>query len=177
MLRASAKNFKDVLSVTDPARLPARVVEARMAASSSRRGSISPKRPFARVPVTKKAIASFLARLSAEADKLSIETEEDEKDSSFPSRLVMSFDKVQRPALRREPAPGRGVYRDADPRAIAVAGARQLHGKELSYNNILDLDAACVSPASFLQIAPRPSSSNTRTPRAPPSAIRLSRPM
>ena len=141
MLRASAKNFKDVLSVTDPADYPLVLSKLDGGIELATRLYLA-KKAFRASACYEEAIASFLARLSAEADKLSIETEEDEKDSSFPSRLVMSFDKVQDLRYGENPHQAAAFYRDADPRAIAVAGARQLHGKELSYNNILDLDAA-----------------------------------
>jgi phosphoribosylaminoimidazolecarboxamide formyltransferase/IMP cyclohydrolase len=46
------------------------------------------------------------------------------------------------PALRREPAPGAAFYRDLHPAPGLLAGWTQLQGKELSYNNIADADAA-----------------------------------
>ncbi len=139
MLRASAKNFKDVLSVTDPADYALVLSKLDDGIELETRLYLA-KKAFRASACYEEAIASFLARLSAEADTLSVE--EDEKDSSFPSRLVMSFDKVQDLRYGENPHQAAAFYRDADPRAIAVAGARQLHGKELSYNNILDLDAA-----------------------------------
>ena len=48
--------------------------------------------------------------------------------------------KLHGPALRREPAPGGRALRPR--RGAGIAGAAQLHGKELSYNNLVDLDAA-----------------------------------
>ena len=45
-------------------------------------------------------------------------------------------------AVRREPAPARGLLRRGQSSAGSLAAAEQLHGKELSYNNLLDLDAA-----------------------------------
>jgi phosphoribosylaminoimidazolecarboxamide formyltransferase/IMP cyclohydrolase len=147
MLRASAKNFRDVLSVTDPADYALVLSRLDDGIDLATRLYLA-KKAFRASACYEEAIASFLARLSAEADTLSIETEteteteKDETGSSFPSRLVMSFDKVQDLRYGENPHQAAAFYRDADPRTIAVAGARQLHGKELSYNNILDLDAA-----------------------------------
>ena len=139
MLRASAKNFKDVLSVTDPADYELVLSKLDGGIDLATRLYLA-KKAFRASACYEEAIASFLARLSAEADTLTID--QDEKASSFPNRLVMSFDKVQDLRYGENPHQAAAFYRDADPRAIAVAGARQLHGKELSYNNILDLDAA-----------------------------------
>lgn len=151
MLRASAKNFKDVLSVTDPADYALVLSKLDNGIDLATRLYLA-KKAFRASACYEEAIASFLARLSAEADTLSIEAEPEtkpetesekaEKDSSFPNRLVMSFDKVQDLRYGENPHQAAAFYRDAEPRTIAVAGARQLHGKELSYNNILDLDAA-----------------------------------
>ncbi len=54
-----------------------------------------------------------------------------------------AYEKVQRPALRREPPPAGGLLRARRrPDAPARRASRQLHGKELSFNNLLDLSSA-----------------------------------
>ena len=70
-------------------------------------------------------------------------------------------------ALRREPAPAGGVLRDRRARGPGVATAEQLQGKELSYNNLVDADAALELVAEFDPEARRRSpSSSTPTPAA-----------
>ena len=56
---------------------------------------------------------------------------------------------LRRAALRREPAPERRALPDGRDRAPGVATARQVQGKELSYNNINDTDAAYELVAEF----------------------------
>ena len=75
------------------------------------------------------------------------------------------------PALRRKPAPARGVLSRARRRGSCVASARMLQGKELSFNNIADTDTAveCVRVSSTSRPA---SSSSTPTPAAWPPRYR-----
>jgi phosphoribosylaminoimidazolecarboxamide formyltransferase/IMP cyclohydrolase len=56
-------------------------------------------------------------------------------------------------ALRREPAPERGVLREAKKGEAGIATATQLQGKELSYNNMADTDAALECVKSFVKPA------------------------
>ena len=73
--------------------------------------------------------------------------------STFPRRLVGAAALVERDPLRREPAPaGRASTAPARPRP-GVATARQLQGKELSYNNYADTDAAFELVAEFAEPA------------------------
>ncbi len=66
----------------------------------------------------------------------------------FPGTIAAVYTKAQRPAVRREPAPGRGAFYRAgrEPDEPTVAFAKVLQGKELSYNNLLDLEAAARRP-------------------------------
>ena len=64
------------------------------------------------------------------------------KTEGFPESLTLAFDKVEDLRYGENPHQSAAFYRDAGSEpATGVAGAEQLHGKELSYNNILDLDA------------------------------------
>ena len=62
--------------------------------------------------------------------------------SAYPATLEPAFRKGAGHALRRKPAPVAAFYRDLTPAAGALANYTQLQGKELSYNNIADADAA-----------------------------------
>ena len=60
-----------------------------------------------------------------------------------PTALERRLREGQRPALRGEPPPARGLLRAARaPPPTCWRGSRQLHGKELSFNNLLDLSSA-----------------------------------
>jgi phosphoribosylaminoimidazolecarboxamide formyltransferase/IMP cyclohydrolase len=84
------------------------------------------------------AIAAYLGGLAAEESALVSRA-----GSAFSESLSLRFEKVQDLRYGENPHQTAAFYRDAGAAsALGIAGARQLHGKELSYNNILDLDAA-----------------------------------
>jgi len=136
MLRASAKNFKDVLPVTDPKDYAVVLSKLRegVGVDLETRLYLAAK-AFAASSRYENAIATFLARLGAHGDTLAL----DDNVSRFPEELALRFTKVQDLRYGENPHQAAAFYRDS---ALAVAGATKLHGKELSYNNILDLDAA-----------------------------------
>ncbi len=136
MLRAAAKNFKDVLPVTDPKDYAVVVSKLRegTGVDLATRLYLAAK-AFAASSRYENAIATFLARLHAKGDTLAL----DDSASHFPEELALRFTKVQDLRYGENPHQAAAFYRDSE---LAVAGAAKLHGKELSYNNILDLDAA-----------------------------------
>jgi phosphoribosylaminoimidazolecarboxamide formyltransferase / IMP cyclohydrolase len=134
MIRSAAKNFQDVAVVTSPADYQALAEE--MAASD---GGLSPatkwrlaQKAFATTAAYDSAIASTLERLSPDS-KVHSET-------GFPHTLRFSFNKVM--DLRYGENPHQKAAMFSDGSGTGVANARQLQGKELSYNNIVDLQAA-----------------------------------
>jgi phosphoribosylaminoimidazolecarboxamide formyltransferase/IMP cyclohydrolase len=86
-----------------------------------------------------RAIASFLGGLDVEESALA---RRKELGTAFPGSLTLSYEKAQDLRYGENPHQTAAFYRDAGSDPIGIAGATQLHGKELSYNNILDLDAA-----------------------------------
>ena len=128
MIRAAAKNHANVGVVIDPERYGFRARRAR-----ARAGELEPRHP---------------ARLAAEAFAhtagydIAIANWFPDAESS-PTAMLRDFVEGRRPALRREPAPaGRLLPRRRRPPAPARRGSTQHGGKELSFNNLLDLDAA-----------------------------------
>jgi phosphoribosylaminoimidazolecarboxamide formyltransferase/IMP cyclohydrolase len=69
--------------------------------------------------------------------------------SAFPEHLSLTFDKVQDLRYGENPHQTAAFFRDTDAPEHTLARAEQLHGKELSYNNILDTDAAWAAVAEF----------------------------
>ncbi|MBM3725832.1 MAG: bifunctional phosphoribosylaminoimidazolecarboxamide formyltransferase/IMP cyclohydrolase [Acidobacteria bacterium] len=128
MIRAAAKNYQDVAVVTDPSAYPALLEE--MAAQG---GSLTPathwqlaRQAFALTASYDRAITARLALV-------------DGAPEPFPSTLDL---RVPRAAVLRygeNPHQAAALYASG---TEGIAGARQLHGKELSYNNLVDLDAA-----------------------------------
>jgi phosphoribosylaminoimidazolecarboxamide formyltransferase/IMP cyclohydrolase len=64
------------------------------------------------------------------------------REQQFPDKLSLQFTKLQDLRYGENPHQGAAFYRDAKPVAGSLAGYKQLQGKELSYNNIADADAA-----------------------------------
>ena len=135
MIRSAAKNFHDVTVVTSPADYTAIADEL-----SHCGGSLSlatkwrlAQKAFATTAAYDSAIASTLERISADSFQLPA-------DEAFPPTLRFSFHKTLDLRYGENPHQKAAMYSDGS--GAGVANARQLQGKELSYNNIVDLQAA-----------------------------------
>jgi len=137
MLRAAAKNFRHVIPVVDPRdySLVLGKLDEGMDMATRLYLAVKAFRASARYEA---AIASYMTLLEARGDELAV----NELEPSFPGTLSVAFEKVQDLRYGENPHQSAAFYREAEGVPRAVAGARKLQGKELSYNNILDLDAA-----------------------------------
>jgi phosphoribosylaminoimidazolecarboxamide formyltransferase/IMP cyclohydrolase len=138
MVRSAAKNFQDVAIVTSPSDYEAIAAEMREA-----RGSLSlatkwrlAQKAFATTAAYDTAIASTLETIAPPSDGRF--TVGDAK--GFPETLRLSFRKAFDLRYGENPHQKAALYGDGSGKG--VANARQLQGKELSYNNIVDLQAA-----------------------------------
>ena len=142
MIRSAAKNHERVAVVVDPADYGRVLAEhrgrgrgVRRRCASSWRARPSPTPP----PTTAPSPATWAGS-----------SEPDAALADFPATLHPALQLRARAALRREPAPEGGVLRGRRARAgPSLARAEVLQGKELSYNNLLDLDAALKLCAEF----------------------------
>ncbi|RKH37759.1 bifunctional phosphoribosylaminoimidazolecarboxamide formyltransferase/IMP cyclohydrolase [Corallococcus sicarius] len=129
MVRASAKNFKHVAVVVDPDDYPAVLaeIEGHKAVGEETRRRLM-RKAFAHTAAYDASISGWL---SGEAQE------------PFPQELSLAFQKVQGLRYGENPHQRGAFYREFQtPKEPSVAFAKVLQGKELSYNNILDLDAA-----------------------------------
>jgi phosphoribosylaminoimidazolecarboxamide formyltransferase/IMP cyclohydrolase len=137
MLRSAAKNHRDVVVIVDPADYA--VVQNELTAngnvSLATRKRLALK-VFSTTAAYDAAISQYLAGV--------VEQSED----GFPDKLVMAFEKVQGLRYGENPHQKGAFYRNAGALS-GIAAAKQLQGKELSYNNILDLDSAYRCAAEF----------------------------
>jgi phosphoribosylaminoimidazolecarboxamide formyltransferase/IMP cyclohydrolase len=133
MLRSAAKNFEDVAVVTSPSDYNNIIQELKSS------GGLSQETKW---KLARKAFATTAAYDSAIATALeSIETPGDlPATTRFPSALRLSFSKLNDLRYGENPHQKAAVYSDGT--ELGIANARQLQGKELSYNNLVDLDAA-----------------------------------
>jgi phosphoribosylaminoimidazolecarboxamide formyltransferase/IMP cyclohydrolase len=138
MLRAAAKNFEHVLAVTDPSDYPLVVRKLDEGIDLGTRLYLA-RKAFLASADYEHAIAAFLDELRADGSELARASG---RETAFPARLFLSFGKIQDLRYGENPHQRAAFYRDPSAEAVGIAGASQLRGKELSYNNILDLDAA-----------------------------------
>jgi phosphoribosylaminoimidazolecarboxamide formyltransferase/IMP cyclohydrolase len=138
MVRSAAKNFQDVAIVTSPSDYEA--ISKEMQASN---GSLSLKtkwqlaqKAFAITAAYDSAIASTLERIAPPEDGKSTPAAEE----GFPNTLRLSFNKAFDLRYGENPHQKAALYSDGSGKG--VANGKQLQGKELSYNNIVDLQAA-----------------------------------
>jgi phosphoribosylaminoimidazolecarboxamide formyltransferase/IMP cyclohydrolase len=138
MIRSAAKNFRDVAVVTSPADYPAIIEEMSRSGgelSQETKWRLAQK-AFALTSSYDTAIASTLERISKNGDGRF----ELHADTVFPKNLRLSFNKVMDLRYGENPHQKAAMYSDGS--GAGVANGKQLQGKELSYNNIVDLQAA-----------------------------------
>jgi phosphoribosylaminoimidazolecarboxamide formyltransferase/IMP cyclohydrolase len=133
MVRAAAKNHAHVAIVTDPADYPALVAELDRTG-----GTLGPdtkldlaRKAFSHTAQYDGAISNYLTSLDGEGRR-----------RPYPDVLNLSFVKAQDLRYGENPHQSAAFYRDVAVPAGTLAAAVQLQGKELSYNNIADADAA-----------------------------------
>ncbi|MGA9076648.1 MAG: bifunctional phosphoribosylaminoimidazolecarboxamide formyltransferase/IMP cyclohydrolase, partial [Candidatus Sulfotelmatobacter sp.] len=135
MIRSAAKNFSDVAVVTSPSDYQAIAEElARTdgAISLDTKWRLAQK-AFATTAAYDSAIASTLERIPTDFHLPSA-------GKTFPKTLRLSFQKILDLRYGENPHQKAAMYSDGS--GVGVANARQIQGKELSYNNIVDLQAA-----------------------------------
>ena len=137
MLRSAAKNFARVAVATDPAQYAGLVQElqANAGALSARTRFALSVAAFNRVAQYDAAISNYL---SAVADDTATVPVRDE----FPAQMNSSFVKVMDLRYGENPHQSGAFYRDLWPVPGTLATFEQLQGKELSFNNLADADAA-----------------------------------
>ncbi|MDO8535969.1 MAG: bifunctional phosphoribosylaminoimidazolecarboxamide formyltransferase/IMP cyclohydrolase [Candidatus Omnitrophota bacterium] len=135
MLRSAAKNYKSVCVICDPADYGCVIDEM-----DKNSGSISePLLVKLGVKVFEKTFKYDAAIHNFFTHNSQLTTH---NESAFPASLNLSFTKVQDLRYGENPHQKAAFYRDGASGAAGMAGAVQLHGKELSFNNIVDLNAA-----------------------------------
>jgi phosphoribosylaminoimidazolecarboxamide formyltransferase/IMP cyclohydrolase len=144
MVRAAAKNWQHVAVVTDPADYPALIAEMESAS-----GAISVETRFR---LARKAFSHTASYDGAISNYLTA-TDIYGKHGGFPDQFNSSFVKVQDLRYGENPHQQAAFYRDLKPVPGALSNYVQRQGKELSYNNIADADAAWECVKTFDQPA------------------------
>jgi phosphoribosylaminoimidazolecarboxamide formyltransferase / IMP cyclohydrolase len=149
MVRSASKNFQSVAVATDPEDYPALAAElaARGEWSLETRLGLA-RKAFAATARYDGTIATELERLTEESGSVKLRPR-----PAFPERLHIAL--TQHTVLRygENPHQKAALYIPAGRKPSGLAGARQFQGKELSYNNLVDLDAAWGLAQEFTQPA------------------------
>jgi phosphoribosylaminoimidazolecarboxamide formyltransferase/IMP cyclohydrolase len=126
MIRSAAKNWQDVAIVTSPADYQPILDELRIRGALSRETKWNlAKKAFATTAAYDRAISARLAQVGVESEIVPPLL-----DIHMPRRMALRYGE--------NPHQQAALYAAG---ATGIAGAEQLHGKELSYNNLVDLDA------------------------------------
>ena len=138
MVRSAAKNFRDVAIVTSPADYQAIADEMKQSGGSL---SLATKwrcaqKAFVLTAAYDSAIAATLGQIHVEGEKF----EKKEDVGGFPAVLRLNYRKNMDLRYGENPHQKAAMYSDGSGKG--VANGKQLQGKELSYNNIVDLQAA-----------------------------------
>jgi phosphoribosylaminoimidazolecarboxamide formyltransferase/IMP cyclohydrolase len=144
MVRAAAKNWPHVGIVVDPADYPAILAElgAGTGALSDATRFLLMRKAFAHTASYDGAIANWLTARGVDGAVL-----------PWPDSFHLAGDKVQDMRYGENPHQSASFYRDPTPAPGTIATYRQLQGKELSYNNVADSDAAWECVKTFAEPA------------------------
>lgn len=132
MLRSAAKNYTDVAVVVSPNDYGRVLDELR------KTGEVSAKTRFDLCRKVFLHTARYDSAISAYLDN---QVPAEEK-TRFPNILTLQFEKVQNLRYGENPHQQAAFYRAFNRKEPSVANARQLHGKEMSFNNFLDANSA-----------------------------------
>jgi phosphoribosylaminoimidazolecarboxamide formyltransferase / IMP cyclohydrolase len=145
MLRSAAKNFADVAVVSSAADYPALIEELK-----ANEGKLSletrwrlARSAFATTAAYDSAIATTLEALPAEGKGL----------ATVAAPPVLRISATLKNSLRYGENPHQAAALYTDGSALGIANAEQMKGKELSYNNLVDLDACWALVSEFEQTA------------------------
>ena len=139
MLRSAAKNWKDVAVLTDASQYAA------VADELVNTGKLSEKTTFALSVAAFNRVSNYDGAIS---DYLS-SFNEDGTRNPYPNQINTRFTKVQDLRYGENPHQTAAFYQDPCPAPSSLVTAEQLQGKELSYNNIADADAAWETVKAF----------------------------
>jgi phosphoribosylaminoimidazolecarboxamide formyltransferase/IMP cyclohydrolase len=149
MVRSAAKNFESVAVVTDP------LDYTSVAAEIATHGEVSlatrlelARKAFALTARYDGKIATELERLSAGNGSLELS-----QRPVLPERLHFAFTRRQELRYGENPHQRAALYTSEGSIITGLSAARQLQGKELSYNNLVDLEAALTLAGEFLRPA------------------------
>ena len=147
MVRSAAKNWKDVAVLTDASQYAEVVAELKAGGISATTRFKLSVAAFNRISNYDAAISNYLSSVDLSAGVPGDEAQP--QRLSFPGQCNENYVKLQDLRYGENPHQSAAYYRDMNPAAGSLVTGVQLQGKELSYNNIADADAAWECVKSF----------------------------
>ena len=145
MLRSAAKNFESVTVVTDPEDFDRVAKELESAGDTTVATRLDlARKVFAATSRYDGMITTELERLAAASGNISLEAK-----PVLPERVHVALRRQQELRYGENPHQAAALYVPAGRKPEGLAAAKQLQGKELSYNNFVDLEAARSLAAEF----------------------------
>ncbi len=143
MVRAAAKNHRHVAVVTDPRDYGPVLAELEEAGTLGHATRFRlARKAFSHTAAYDGAIGNYLTAIDADGQR-----------GEFPDQIHFSFTKVQDLRYGENPHQKAAFYAEREPVPGALSGYSQLQGKELSYNNLADADAAWECVKTFDAVA------------------------
>lgn len=142
MLRAAAKNHAWVGVLVDPADYAAVLADIDAGGLSDATRNRLAIKVYAHTSRYDGMVAAYLSSLNEAGER-----------AAFPQVLGLQFEKLQEMRYGENPHQRAAFYAEKQPEAGSIAAAMQIQGKELSYNNIADADAALECVKSFTKPA------------------------
>jgi phosphoribosylaminoimidazolecarboxamide formyltransferase / IMP cyclohydrolase len=139
MLRAAAKNWQDVAVVIDPQDYAQVLAELKAGGVARATKFALAKKVFAHTAAYDGMITNYLTALADGAENAAAAVPQ---RTEYPAVFNLQLSKTQDLRYGENPHQSAAFYRDAVPVVGTLAGWTQLQGKDLSYNNIADADAA-----------------------------------
>ncbi len=141
MVRSAAKNYQSVATVMHVSDYPLIIEELQQnegCLSATTRYNLAVK-AFQTIAAYDAAIAGYLGTIDNAGNRL----------KTFPAEMTIHFEKAQEMRYGENPHQKAAFYTQPGTREASISTARQIQGKELSYNNIADTDAALECVKSF----------------------------
>ncbi|HQD40584.1 MAG: bifunctional phosphoribosylaminoimidazolecarboxamide formyltransferase/IMP cyclohydrolase [Firmicutes bacterium] len=138
MVRAAAKNWRHVAVVVNPARYPEILAKLEKGSLDEDLTLALAQEAFSHTASYDMLIAGYLAKQAAPSVQ-------------YPQKLFLEYEKVCDLRYGENPHQQAAFYRETNPEPLSLAQAQQLHGKELSFNNINDANGAISLLAEFAE--------------------------
>jgi phosphoribosylaminoimidazolecarboxamide formyltransferase/IMP cyclohydrolase len=148
MVRSAAKNHKDVAIVVNAGDYASVLASLKNGGLTYAERFALMLKAFEHTAAYDGMIANYLGTIDQTAETLSTEAR-----SAFPQTFNSQFIKAQEMRYGENPHQSAAFYVEANPSEVGIATATQLQGKELSFNNVADTDAALECVKGFVKPA------------------------